>query len=268
MLKKLLFAGGGVVLLVTLLFGRDACSYLGTTVGKVHRSVKDSVPVQFELDRARAMIRDLGPEIKKNTHLIVKEEVAVQHLETQLEKLQGQLEKDRGEVMQLKTDLDTGNSTFDYAGHRYTETQVRTDLANRFARFKTNDATSEKLGKVLEARKRGLDAARDKLKGMLAARRELEVDVANLEARQKMVEVAQTTSDFNFDNSHLARTKEVITDIRTRIEVAERMVDANRQFHDEIPLEMPVQENVSDEIAQYFGLDVESEIESLADLRE
>ena len=52
---------------------------------------------------------------------------------------------------------------------------------------------------------------------MLAAKRQLEVDIENLEARKKMVEVAQTTSNYQFDDSQLGQVKELVTDLRTRL---------------------------------------------------
>jgi hypothetical protein len=103
------------------------------------------------------------------------------------------------------------------------------------------------------ARQRSLEAAREKLEGMLAAKRQLEVDVEHLEARLKMVEAAQTTSDYNFDDSQLSRAKELIGGLRTRLEVAERMVNSEGYFHDEIPLSEPAPENITDEVAEYFG---------------
>jgi len=65
MLKKALFVGGGLAILAVLFFGRDAVSYVSTSVAKLHESVKDSVPVEFEIERARKMIKDLVPEISK-----------------------------------------------------------------------------------------------------------------------------------------------------------------------------------------------------------
>ena len=53
-----------------------------------------------------------------------------------------------------------------------------------------------------------------------------EFQVANLEARQEMVKVAQSTSEFNFDDSRLSRTKELVRDIGCRIDVAEKLVHA------------------------------------------
>ena len=74
---------------------------------------------------------------------------------------------------------------------------MKCDLANRFDRFKTSDATLASLREIQTARQKSLDAARQKLDGMLAAKRQLEVDVENLEARLKMVEVAQTASNYS-----------------------------------------------------------------------
>jgi predicted nucleic acid-binding Zn-ribbon protein len=252
MLKKSLYVGGAAVLLMGLLFGRNASSYVRTTIAKVSDSVKHSVPLEFEIDRARNMIKDLTPEIRRNMHLIAKEEIQVEHLERQVLSAEKTLVSDRNDIMRLKSELDGGGDHVYLAGHRYTSNQVKADLASRFTHYKTSDATTVNLRKVLHARQNSLDAAREKLNGMLVAKRQLEVDVENLEARMKMIEVAQTTSDFNFDDSHLARTKELLRDIQTRIEVGERLLNTESMFQDRIPLDEPVVEDVSEEIAAYF----------------
>src|SRR5690606_39815140 len=59
-------------------------SYLGTSWGRMKSSVKDSVPVEFEIERARKMVKDLLPDIRHNMHVIAKEEVEVARLERQI----------------------------------------------------------------------------------------------------------------------------------------------------------------------------------------
>ena len=108
------------------------------------------------------------------------------------------------------------------------------------------------LKEMQSARQRSLEAARQKLEGMLATKRQLEVDVEHLEARLKMVEAAQTTSDYKFDDSQLSRAKELVTDLRTRLEVAEKLVNAEGSFRDEIPLDQPAPENIVDQVTEYF----------------
>lgn len=257
MIKKIACTGVGAALLAGLVFSTDAYSYISTTASRVSDNVKNSVPVEFELDRARKMIQDLTPEIRRNMHLIAKEEVEVEKLQARVGDLEEKLASNKADIIRLKNDLDSGSTYFTYAGHEYSRNAVQTDLAGRFERFKTQDATRVKLESILRAREQGLDAARAKLDGMLTARRQLEVDVENLEARQKMVEVAQTSSKFAFDDSHLSKTKRLFDEIRTRIDVAERMVDVDGELAGEIQLDEQVDADISNEVASYFGLQIE-----------
>jgi peptidoglycan hydrolase CwlO-like protein len=259
MLKKTIVVGAAVLLL-GLLFGR---SHVRTAVGMAKEAVKENVPIQFEIKRAREMIRGLVPEIEKNMHRIAREETEVAKLEKQVAKTEEMLAKDRDDILRLKKDLDTGSEVFVYCGRNYTAKQVKDDLTHRFDQFKTKEVTTDNLRKILTARQVSLTAAREKLEGMLAAKRTLEVDVENLEARLKMVEVAQTTSDFNFDDSQLSRTKELLAEIGDRIDVAERLVNADTHFHDRIPLEeSEADRDIGSEVANYFG-ERRGEIEAL-----
>ncbi len=260
MFKKTAVVAAGGLLLAGLLYGRG---HVATAVGIAKHSLNESIPITFELKRAREEIRRLQPEIERNMHSIAEVEVEVAKLERQVLKVEGTLAKDRGEIMRLKEDLDSGSEHFVYAGRNYSATQVKTDLIRRFDQFKTQEATLGSKKQQYEAKQRMMLAAREKLTGMLAAKSQLEVDVENLEARLKMVEVAQTTSEFNFDDSHLAKTKELVEQVRTRIEVAEKLVNADMEYFDRIPLDDPMADrDITDELTDYFGEGL-SEIESL-----
>src|SRR5439155_13676794 len=228
MVKKGIMLGSAVLVLLGLLFGREGYSHVKTSLGWVRQSVRESVPVEFEISRARQMIKDLDPEIHRNMHLIAKEEVEVKHLRDQLSDADKQLVKNRSDIERLTRDLKGGDRKFVYCGKSYNAKQVENDLSRRFDQYKVKEATLGKLTQVLAAREKGLDAGREKLKAMQAAKTQLEVDVANLDARQEMVKVAQTTSEFNFDDSRLSRTKQLVKDIVCRIDVAEKLVYSER----------------------------------------
>ena len=258
MIKKGILAGAAAMLLAGFFFGRDAWSYMSTSAGWVKDSVKSSVPMEFEIERARTMIKDLVPDIQKNMHVIAKEEVEVERLEKQIAQSENKLNTDRASLLRLKSDLAGNQDRYEYGGRTYTVSQVKLDLANRFERYKTGDATLASLREIHSARQNSLEAARQKLEGMLAAKRQLEVDVENLEARLKMVEAAQTTSEYNFDDSRLSRAKELISDLRTRLDVAAKMVDAQGNFHAEIPLEETATGDIVEEVTEYFQGDSSS----------
>lgn len=258
MCRRFLFWGVGVGLLGAFLFGRQAASYVGTATGWVKDSVKQAIPVDFEIARARGMVRDIMPEIRKNMQIIAKEEVEVERLTQEIDRLEKKQIKDKADLMKLRAEAASGKNRFQFAGRSYTIDQVKTDLANRFERFQTSDATLASLRDIHTARQKSLDAARQKLEAMLAAKRQLEVDVENLEARLKMVEVAQTASNYTFDDSHLGQVKELVSDLRTRLSVAEKMVHAEGEFQSEIPVDEPNVDDILDRVTEYFdGEDVE-----------
>jgi hypothetical protein len=108
MLKKTLYAGGGALLLMGLLFGRDAVSYVGTTASWFHDSVREKVPVNFEIERARGMLDRLTPEVRRNMHLIAKEEVEVERLTRQVAGLDAKQRRGRETLLRVKGELDGG----------------------------------------------------------------------------------------------------------------------------------------------------------------
>jgi chromosome segregation ATPase len=254
MIGKVIVGTAAGLLVATLLFGRDVVSYVRTSVGYMTSSVTDSVPMEFQIERARGMIDGLVPEIRKNMHVIAKEEVEVEKLRTQIADAEVNLERDQAELKRLAGDLSTGDEVFHYAGRKYTPAQVKADLANRFERYKVSEATLGSLREICDARERSLDAARQKLEGMLATKRQLEVEVENLDAELQMVAAAQTTAEYNFDDSKLGRVKELIEDLRTRLEVAQRMVNAEGYYQGEIPLDETPPEDIASQVTEYFGL--------------
>jgi hypothetical protein len=81
MIKKTPLVAIGVGVATVVLFGRDAASYVSTTYHRLTHRVQESVPVEFQIDRARQMVRDLEPEIRRSMHVIAKEEVEVAELD-------------------------------------------------------------------------------------------------------------------------------------------------------------------------------------------
>ena len=214
--------------------------------------VKDSVPVKFELERARKMIAGLDPEIRQHKREIAREELELQKLAKQLEQDKQQLATSWDEIQRLRDDLSRGDSNYVYAGLTYSSSQVENDLTGRFNRYQVKEATLDKMLKIYQARNRGLGAAQDELKQMVADKRQLEVEVEDMEARLKMLEVAKAASELNIDNSRLARTKELLAEIETRIEVDAQLINAEDIVLDEIPLEEPAEKaGILDRITDY-----------------
>jgi chromosome segregation ATPase len=232
MIKKTLMATAGAAMLAGMLLGTESVSYFTTSANWVRDSVKQSVPLEFEIERARNLVKELSSDIQQSMHTIAKEEVEVERLTKQIKQLQETRASERLGVLKLQSELSSNKQSFEFGGKAFTVSQVKEDLSNRFERFKTNDATLESLAEIQSARQKSLDAARQKLDGMLAA--------------------AQTTSEVTLDDSRLSRAKNLIADVQTRLSVATKQLEATSRLQSEIPLHQPAESDVVDQVTEYF----------------
>jgi peptidoglycan hydrolase CwlO-like protein len=264
MLKKALVVVLGLVLLVGLLFGRSAWSYVTATVSELRDSVKSNVPVEFELKRAKKEISKIDEDVREAMHEIAKEEVQVEKLAKQIDKKEQVLAKAKSDIMTLTAHLESGEKYYVAKGSSYSRSKVEADLSRRFERFKTEEETLGKLRMIYEARERGLNAAHDKLEAMRSAQKQLEVEVANLEAEQKMIEVAKASSEFDFDDSRLSSVRNSLDEIRTRLEVDRKLADADVYYPDEIPVgeEAAGSGSILEEINAHFNPEDDSYVDS------
>lgn len=256
MIKKIVVTTLLVGLVGGLTVGGDACSYAKTAWNRVTGSVKRAVPVEFQIDRARQMVQDLAPEVRRSMEVIAKEEIELERLGERLDVQSEKAGKSKRDILRLQADLSQDRDIFRYAGHSYDRTEVAEDLSRRFTRHKVADETLEHLRQMRGARLANLDAARQNLTAMMAAQKNLETDIMNLEAKRQLVEVAQASSDVvALDESQLSRAKGLIADIRSRLDVASRLANADVAFPGEIQLDPAESQDVREQVAAYFSLD-------------
>ncbi|MEN0109918.1 MAG: hypothetical protein AAF805_04270, partial [Planctomycetota bacterium] len=141
MLKKILITTAVAGSLAALTVGGDACSYVTTAWRQCSDAVEESVPLEFQIDRAREMVRDLGPEVRRAMEVIAREEIELESLAERIESADDRVEKSKRDILRLQSDLGTDRHVFRYAGHSYDRGEVTEDLSRRFARHKVADET-------------------------------------------------------------------------------------------------------------------------------
>lgn len=261
MLKKMIL-GGTIAAGAGLLFlGPAPVSYLKTGYHSVRDTIRDQIPIDLEIKRARDLIEDLKPEIASNLRIIAREEVEVAKLQKEVDSKATQLVKSKDAILTLKGDLESGIKKVSYGGKTYSMDQVRSDLENRFKQYQTQEATHSKLEGILAAREKNLEAARQKLEAILTAKRQYEVTIENLQARWTMQQVAESTSQYSLNESALTHVRSTLEDISTRLDVAEKMVEM-----DVVEVGIPVAEaaegtdDILAQISNHFGVEEQAKV--------
>src|ERR1041385_2056070 len=98
---------GGTVAIVAgaVFFGRDLFSYATSSGRMIRTAVKDSIPVSFEIQRARDLLDDLVPEMHANLRIVAQEEVEVATLEKEVAGDREVVSRQRSEIQKLRQDL-------------------------------------------------------------------------------------------------------------------------------------------------------------------
>lgn len=226
----------GLGLVSGMLFGKDAISYVKSSARGVRTAVKDSVPVEFELRRARDMIEEIIPEMHANIRLIAQEEVEVAALKGEIAKGQEALRDEENKIKTLRVALEQPRVEYSFAGRNYGRNEVKTDLAARFERYKDSELVLASRVKLLDNREKSLTAAMQMLEKTKSQKRILEDRIEALASQYRTMQAAATGSKFQVDSSKLAQTQKLITDIQKRLDVAERVMAHESKFVGSIPV--------------------------------
>jgi peptidoglycan hydrolase CwlO-like protein len=183
MIKKVLMGVGALVVLPALFFGRDASSYFHTAKNNMRDAVKQEIPAEFEVERVRDMVENLVPDIRQCMHVIAEQQVDMEHLQSDIVRREDTIADQEKILLSMTKDLDGGHQEIQYASRTYTSDEVKRDLAVRFDKFKVAKEALQRDRKILKAREKALVANQQKLDNMLSAKQDLEVQIAQLDAR-------------------------------------------------------------------------------------
>lgn len=246
---------GGVAALVGgLAFGKDLASYVYSSAKSVRTAVKDAVPIEFDLQRARDMTEQIIPELHANILLIAQEEVEITALQADIDRSRQHLAEERTRVGKIRAQLDFQQVRYTFGNRQFTREQVTEDLARRFERLK--EAQTILAGKVrlIETRQGSLMAAMQMLERTRDQKAQLENQIEMLAAKQRLVRAAAVGSRIQVDGSKLAQTSKLLAQIKKRLDVAERVLAHESDFVQMIEVSAINEQDLLAEVDEYLGV--------------
>ncbi|MBN2315426.1 MAG: hypothetical protein JXM79_15965 [Sedimentisphaerales bacterium] len=251
-LKRSVLVVAGLSLVGGLIFGKDVVSYVRSSAKSVRTVVKDSVPIEFELRRARDLVEEIIPEMRANVRLISEEEVEVKALKVDIAKGEEAIEEEQVRITKLRNALEKPQAEYCFGGREYPRSYVKQDLAQRFERFKESEVVLASKKRLLTTRENSLNAAMDLLEKTRSRKRMLEDKIESLVSQHRLIQAAAVGSKIQVDNSKLAQTEKLINDIKKRLDVAERVLAHENQFVQAIPVDAVAEEDLLIQVDDYF----------------
>ena len=219
----------------------------------VKTAVKDSIPIEFEIKRARDLLEALVPEMRANLKIVAGEEVEVANLEKEIQSQRVSVQEASQKLQTLRNMLKTQSVSYLISGRDYQRPELVEDLARRLEQVRTAEMLLSGKEDLLKNRRRSLDAALQKLEKTRISRIELASQIEALEGQFRLVQAQSCGSEFHIDDSKLAQTQKVIAELKKRLEVAQHVLAREARFVDLIPLETVNEGTVVEQVDNYFS---------------
>jgi len=261
-IKTLKYGAIATIVLVVgtwLVLGSDVFGYAKTKALSWRQEVRDSVPVELELQRARELLDEIVPEIHANIRIIATEEVELANLKEDITRTQEALDTQQARISKFTELMSSGQVYFTFGERQYSRQQIKIELANRFERFKEAQMVLESKRRLLAAREKSLHAAMDMLANARAQKELLAEKIAALDSQNRLLIAASAGSDVHLDDSKLARTAKLIARIQKRLDVSERILAHEGRFVESIDIDVVDEVDLLSEIDDYFSPEEKTE---------
>jgi hypothetical protein len=236
-----------------LIFGRDLASYVSSSARSVQGSIKDSVPIDFQLRRARDLLDDVIPEMHANVRLVAQQEVEIDALRADIGESAKALNDQTAQIQKLRDALASNNTSFEFNRVTYTRDQVKDDLASRLETVKEADVVLAGKQRLLDNRQRALAAAMQALERTRSQKSLLESQIAALDGQYRLLQATSVGTSIQVDNSKLAQTERLLTEIKKKLDTAERVLAYEGKFAQPISVETQTEQQVMAQAEEYLS---------------
>lgn len=236
-----------------IVVGSELGSYLRSGAHAMRTAFKSSVPVDFQLKRARDLLDDIGPEMQANIRVVAQQEVELDNLKSDIAAGQRVLAEEQTRVQKLRQCLATTQTSFTFGGLDFSREQLKEELSRSFDRYREAENTLAAKRRLLDVRQKAMLASAQTLEKIRTQKANLENQIVALEAQNRMIQVAAGGTQVALDTSKLARAEKVLAEARKQLDVSERVLAHEAKFTRPIPIDTINESELTAAVDQHFS---------------
>jgi chromosome segregation ATPase len=219
MCKKLGVTALVIVAGLFVLHKLDLLGYGNLAWHKLQKATKSSISPEVKIERLRAEIDKMTPDLKKHRSAIASEMVDIAKIKDHLGESKANLAKKEGLLKDLRAELDKGSAFVSIgSGEKLPREKVEASLARQWDTYKTARDSVKSQEELLKAREEALDIAKEKLAKMQETQKEMQTKVEKMELELRKVRLAQQQNNIVVDDSQLATVLSLADEIETQIQ--------------------------------------------------
>jgi chromosome segregation ATPase len=219
MLKKLVVVGIVGFLAVAAIKGSKLGSYIRSEIDALKAKCEANVPPEKELARLRSEIKQLDKDILGVVNQLAKERVEVNQLKERIDELAAKQTKDKDTLQARANAIKNATEQVSFGDRTLSIPAAKAELEEGVKRFTANQKSLESMDATYASRVKVRDTLEKQLETLKAQKGELAAAADALEADLNMLKLQQMESKYQTDDTRLAKIKEDMRSLRTRIEI-------------------------------------------------
>jgi len=235
MLKKMVILGLVGFVAVTALSGTKIASYIRSEVRSARQHAEDSIPPEKEIDRLKNEVALLDKDVKTLMHQLAKERVEVNQLKEKTDELAAKQSKDKEVITARANAIKSAEGQVTFGNRTLTVAAAKTELeadVKRFTNAQKSLAAHEQLLanriKIRDSIEKQLDATKNQKSELAGAVEEMEAELA-------LLKLQQTESKYQTDDTRLAKIKDDLRKLRTKVEIKREELKLSQSAFDDAP---------------------------------
>ena len=234
MLKKAMIAGLAVAVGVAVLawLSPKLISTIRYQAGQAVESLEDAVPLETEIGRLRGEVKRLEADEHHYYDQVAKQAVEVDKLRAATWTTRPPAwTRQWNNIEAMRASLgDDQKASYRFGNRTYSREEVTEQLARDFNSYKNCEKELKAKKELLSAGEKSLAASEDQLGALKGTRRDMEVELAKLEADLKLVRLKEAQSSVKVDDGEYARVRADIAKLRDRVAEKQKALDYEGKF--------------------------------------
>jgi len=233
MLKKAVIAGLAVVVGVAVLawLSPKLISTIRYQAGQAVESVENSVPLETEIGRLRGEVKRLEGDEHHAYDQVAHQAVEVDKLRRDVDDTTAGMDKQWTNIEAMRNSLgDNVKTAFRFGNRTYSREEVTEQLARDFSSYQTCEKELKAKKELLSAADKSLFTSENQLGALKGTRRDMEVELAKLEADLQLVRLKEAQTSVKVDDGAYARVRADIAKLRDRVAEKQKALDYEAHF--------------------------------------
>jgi chromosome segregation ATPase len=241
MCKKLGVTGLVIVAALVSLWKLGWMPYIHQEAKTIQEQINDSIPPEKKIAVLENEIRDLGPEMSKQSGVIAKESVAIDKLTREVAQARTNLKDRENYLADVRAAIKNDKEFVALNGDKVSKDKLEDHFTRKFGEYKTIKQSVEARAELLEQRKQRLATAEQTLETMRSKRTEMAAKVETLKIELAKLREKQLQNNVTVDDSQFAKVQKLFDEVDTQIATQKKQLEMEKAIDVDAAIQQKVE---------------------------